>query len=172
MILGDFTSGNFGDYFDVIIDYIRFDQTGMFLPTSADTDSDGIPDAWEYRYFNAGGSYAQMIAALTNAVAGSDDDHDGLTNSQEYLANTDPLNKASVLLINTIQTPGGTPSEISMLMTSPQRNYTLLRATTLDTTNPWTPVDGPTIGTDGLLTLHDATATNIQAYYKVTVSVP
>ncbi len=171
MILGDSTGGPFGNNFDVTLDYVRFDQTGMFLPTGADADTDGMPDSWEYRYFSWGGSYTLMVAALTNAVAGDDDDHDGLTNIQEYLANTDPLNGASVLLINALQTPGGNPYAVSLL-TSPQRNYTLLKSSTLDPTNSWTPVDGPTIGTDGNLTLQDADATNAQAFYKVAVSIP
>jgi hypothetical protein len=76
-----------------------------------------------------------------------------------------------VLLINALQTPGGNPYAVSLL-TSPQRNYTLLKSSTLDPTNSWTPVDGPTIGTDGNLTLEDANATNAQAFYRVTVSIP
>ena len=39
MILGDFTSGNFGNNFSATIDYVRFDQTGAYLPRT----NNGIP---------------------------------------------------------------------------------------------------------------------------------
>ncbi len=46
----------------------------------ADTDGDGIPDAWEFRYFGN----------LTTASATSDYDLDGLSDYGEYLAGTNP----------------------------------------------------------------------------------
>lgn len=46
----------------------------------ADTDGDGIPDAWEFRYFGN----------LTTANATSDYDLDGLSDYGEYLAKTNP----------------------------------------------------------------------------------
>ena len=49
-------------------------------PLNNDTDSDGMPDGWEVQYgLNA-----------TKANAGDDDDHDGLTNMQEYQLGTNP----------------------------------------------------------------------------------
>jgi hypothetical protein len=49
-----------------------------------DTDSDGLPDAWEQTHF---GSLAQ--------VASGDFDNDGYSNSQEYQSGTNPNNAAS-----------------------------------------------------------------------------
>jgi YD repeat-containing protein len=46
----------------------------------ADTDADGLPDAWELVYFNT----------LTNTAAG-DPTHDGLSNLQKYLLGLNPL---------------------------------------------------------------------------------
>ena len=46
----------------------------------ADTDADGIPDAWEFRYFGN----------LTTATSTSDYDHDGLSDRGEFLAGTNP----------------------------------------------------------------------------------
>lgn len=54
-----------------------------------DSDDDGIPDWWEYKHF--GGS--------TNAVASADDDDDGATNLEEYIADTDPHDPDSVFRI-------------------------------------------------------------------------
>ena len=53
LILGDYTSATFGNGFDVVVDYVRYDQTAAFLPTGADADGDGLPDAWEYNYFGS-----------------------------------------------------------------------------------------------------------------------
>jgi len=38
MLMGDYTSGGFGDNFDVEIDYVAFDQGGAYLPVGDPTD--------------------------------------------------------------------------------------------------------------------------------------
>ena len=58
-----------------------------------DTDGDGMDDNWEMTYFN------------TLARDGSGDfDGDGMTDLQEYLAGTDPLNPSSALRLQLIHT--------------------------------------------------------------------
>ena len=59
-------------------------QTGP-LVVSADSDGDGIPDAWEMKHFGS----------LTNANASSDRDRDGSKDLFEYLAGTSPTNPLS-----------------------------------------------------------------------------
>ncbi|MBI5385060.1 MAG: hypothetical protein HZA90_10280 [Verrucomicrobia bacterium] len=62
-----------------------------------DTDGDGLPDAWEQA----------KLHALTYG-AGDDPDLDGFTNSQEYLADTDPLDGTAYLRITGVSLlPGG-----------------------------------------------------------------
>ncbi|VGO16335.1 Gingipain R1 [Pontiella desulfatans] len=63
------------------------------LPVSADADEDGIPDNWEAQFGLSGGNAAD--AAL-------DIDGDGLTALQEYIADTNPTNPASCLVINSL----------------------------------------------------------------------
>ena len=172
MILGDYTSGTFGNYFDVTIDYVRYDGTGAYLPTGADADSDGMPDAWEFFHYNEGGTYSAMVSALTNAVASVDDDGDGLSNLQEYIANTDPGDPTSTLQISNGQTAGGNIFTVTIPATSPQRNYTLWKTNDLLQTNAWTRADGPLIGTDSALVLQDPTATDTNASYRVQVTLP
>jgi hypothetical protein len=58
LILGDYTSGAFGNNFDVTIDHVRFTNSAL-LPPGTDSDGDAMPDAWEYQYF----------ATLTGAAA-------------------------------------------------------------------------------------------------------
>ena len=60
-------------------------------PNSADTDHDGMPDAWE-------------VVNGINPVDGSDDDQDpdsdGFMNSEEWIADTNPTNGSSYLRID------------------------------------------------------------------------
>jgi hypothetical protein len=81
-----------------------------------DSDGDGIPDSWETLY------------SLTNSVndAGLDLDHDGLSNLQEYLANTNPRDPNSRLQFEAI-TPAANRVEIRF-QARPQRSYSVLFA--------------------------------------------
>lgn len=80
LILGDYTGGTFGNYFDVSLDYVRF-TPGAFLPVGLDTDKNGLSDTWEYRYFNV----------LTGTDPDSDPDEDASSNFVEFQNSTDPL---------------------------------------------------------------------------------
>lgn len=51
----------------------------------ADSDSDGLPDYWEFAYFGS----------TTNASSYADADSDGLTNVEEYQLGTSPANRDS-----------------------------------------------------------------------------
>ena len=66
--------------------------------SSCDTDNDGIPDDWELLYG----------LSPTNAVdAAANWDDDPMNNLQEYLADTNPTNGASSLLITDLQVQNG-----------------------------------------------------------------
>ena len=71
---------------------------GAVVPDPADTDLDGLPDAWEIRYFGG-----------IDKFDGSDDpDQDGFNNRQEYVADTNPTDPASYLHLSAIRPePGG-----------------------------------------------------------------
>jgi len=80
LILGDYTTGTFGNNFDVTIDHIRF-TGGAFLPAGLDSDVNGMPDSWEYQYFGV----------LSGTNPAGDPDEDGYTNVQEFGNGTHPL---------------------------------------------------------------------------------
>lgn len=85
------------------------------LDLGPDSDGDGIPDAWELKY-------APNLAQLSGT---GDFDHDGLSDGEEYLADTDPENAADRLRITLISTPDAGAS-VSLAWTSkPSRCYQL-----------------------------------------------
>jgi len=103
------------------------------------------------------------------AVAGDDEDGDLRANGDEFLANTDPLNASSALKLDGLESPSSDVVRVS-LASSAQRMYTLYKS--VDLKDPWNDVDGPLVGTDGLLKLEDGAAVEPQAFYRVGVALP
>jgi hypothetical protein len=54
-------------------------------PTNADSDGDGLPDGWEVQYG------LDPLSAVGKDGASGDPDHDGLTNEQELVDQTNPM---------------------------------------------------------------------------------
>ena len=162
LIMGDSTGGSFADNYNVDIDYVCYDQTGAYLPTGADADSDGMTDSWEYLYFGD----------IASASPDGDNDDDGRSNLEEYIADTNPTDSNSRLRISSTKETTSNHFSITIPDTSPQRNYTLYESNDLGLTDPWTavPGQGPTIGTDGdLIFSHSSSA---KKFYRVEVSLP
>ena len=93
----------------------------------ADTDGDGLPDAWE----EANGTSPFI------PDAGDDPDGDGLTNWQEFLAGTHPNDTASSLKVNSITFDEGVI--VLKFVAISNRTYTVQTRDTLST-GGWQPL--------------------------------
>jgi hypothetical protein len=102
-------------------------QTDVIAP-GADSDGDGIADAWELTYTNT----------LTAFSASTDTDGDGVSDKDEYLADTSPLDPADNLRIVSITHDILSAGSTILLWTSkPTRCYAVQDRLTLDSATPW-----------------------------------
>jgi hypothetical protein len=128
---------------------------------NSDANNNGIPDAWEVQYF--GGT------ATANGAASFDADGDGMTNQEEYLAGTNPIDSASKLqLVISSVTPSGATLQFQ---TATGRLYTVEYSDTL-APGSWSilaPANNP--GTGGQLEMTDP---NMPAkrFYRLSVLLP
>lgn len=94
----DLYTGNLSGYaWSANCGWISLSNSTAFVQTDAiasgaDSDSDGIPDAWELGYTNTLGAFS----------ASTDSDGDGVPDSDEYLAGTSPTDPADYLRITDI----------------------------------------------------------------------
>jgi hypothetical protein len=72
-------------------------SASAFLTYLADTDGDGLPDAWEIE---------RGLSPIDAADAQADSDGDGMANGQEYAAGTDPADPQSYLKIEAAASGG------------------------------------------------------------------
>jgi hypothetical protein len=126
----------------------------------ADTDGDGIADAFEYQNFGN----------LTTANGTTDNDHDGISDRDEYLDGTSPVIPTDRLKITAFATnPGGTSSPITWT-SSTARLYVI--ETKPELLQPMWDLD-PTYGTpfapdSGTLTARTVTAASAaKRFYRV-----
>jgi hypothetical protein len=106
-------------------------------PEPADPDGDLIPTWWEMRF---------GLNPLVYNGASSDDD--GMSDGEEFIADTNPTNGASYFALS-LQS-----DTLSLLETSPDRMYDIFAITNL-LSNDWTPVatNFPGIGTEWTFSL-------------------
>lgn len=100
--------------------------------SGGDADGDGMPDAWETSYATGKNGHAGLNAKGDDASA--DNDGDGRTNWQEYVAGTDPLDENSVFGVVSIAVdgsevtvkagPGATGRKYSLMWTDSLGNGT------------------------------------------------
>lgn len=137
-------------------------QTGTIMP-GADTDLDGIADAWELTYTNA-------LAAFTPS---SDSDGDGVSDKNEYLADSNPKDPSDYLVITSISAiSGGTTNSLTWNSSS-SRCYHVQMRPDLNIATPWVDSGLGLIEPDGTVTTRVIIDTNSpKRYYRVEVVKP
>jgi hypothetical protein len=125
-----------------------------YTPASADTDNDGMPDAWELGY---------GLNPTNAADATANPDGDPHNNLEEYFADTSPTNALSFLRI--VALADLPPWTVYYEPSSTNRFYTLLYSTNLATAN-WTPLAGRVRvpGQGGVRTLTDTNLDRVRFY--------
>jgi hypothetical protein len=135
---------------------LKYDDA-FFAEGYPDSDGDGLPDFWEAEYY----------ADPTNALEGADDDGDGFSNWEEYLADSCPTNPASCLEWSQVQHGGDWQLSFSA---SSQRLYNVWMATNLIGA-PWDRLYHRVPGTNSIMTISDTNALP-QCIYRIEVLEP
>lgn len=126
-----------------------------------DSDGDGIPDAAEI---------AMGLNPNDPADAALDDDADGMTNLEEYLAGTDHLNPDSNLKLTTSLVGGNLNLSFEAVA---GRSYSILRTTSLSAPNWVKHADVPPQPVSEVVIVVDSPATNTTRFYRlVTPALP
>ena len=132
------------------------------IATGADTDGDGIADAWEY----------QKFGNLTIANTSSNSDGDPATDLQEYLADTNPTDATSYLRITAYNTaPNGSTNALTWT-SALTRCYHIHESVSL-IAPVWYDSGLGLISPDGAFTTRNATDTNAPIrFYRVQAVKP
>jgi hypothetical protein len=138
-------------------------QRQVYAAIDEDSNDDGIPDAWE----------RQWGIPVGDLNPDDDDDGDGFTNAQEYIADTNPRQINAYLVIDSLQCN----ANISTLWfpTSSNRNYFVWYADDLAQTNAWqaaTPDTDPIEGTGQMNEFTDVLPNPTGRHFRIEVKIP
>lgn len=129
------------------------------LDDDGDLDGDGLPNGWERRF-----------GTTTGLTASADSDADGFTNRQEWIADTDPTNASSALVVRGARLEGA--SHILTFHGSTDRVYRVYTTTNHlpDPVLQWQPVtEAATGGSNTAIAVTNAAG---EALYRIGVSLP
>ena len=134
-------------------------------PVKADTDGDRMPDGWEVRY--------GLSPTNTADINGADGNVDGdlAVNLDEYIADTNPTNANSQLLITGISTNGG-GIRINWQGGTQVWQYLECRQNLLTTAELWTIVKTNVPDTPVTNWYTDLGATNTTYFYRIRAKRP
>ncbi len=144
------------------VGWIGFSNTLAYVKTDRmgyrDTDADGIADNYEL-------SHTNTLAAFT---AGGDFDKDGVSDREEFAANTDPKNPHDFLRIVDLDLRGGGRTSEVVWASKESRLYYLQKSSSVSNRTVWTDsglgVQSPDGGSNTLRTFPDSSTTK---FYRV-----
>jgi fibronectin type 3 domain-containing protein len=129
---------------------------------SAEASATPLSALQQWRQANFG-----TIANSGNAADGADPDGDGLANTQEFAAGTDPNSAASALRVSQVQ-PSGNDLVVSFA-TVVGKTYSVERSDTLQN-NSWTVLQSGIAGTGGVVEITDTNAAaQPKRFYRINV---
>jgi hypothetical protein len=142
-------------------------QPATLIVAGVDSDGDGIPDAWMIQHF--GHPTGQ---AADHSRAQDDADGDGMSNLQEYLAGTDPLDPQSNLKLHVQGLTAGISQPQFSFTAVGGINYTLQYCESLGS-GIWHKLnDVPAAPTTRIVTLSDPAAASASArFYRVVTPI-
>jgi subtilisin family serine protease len=125
------------------------------LARAIDTDRDGLPDWWELEY-------AGILATLSGAA---DYDEDSMTDQQEYISGTNPMNEEE-FLSPSLAIPGSTTIRLIGWASAATRNYTLEGADAV--AGPWSAISSNIAATPPLNTFTNVSGA-ASFFYRVQI---
>lgn len=147
--------------------WISLDQNQQFvriafLPAAADSDNDGLADAWEI----------QKAGNLTELSGGADSDRDGQTDLEEYLAGTNPKDPADFLAV-TISVSFDTASRTLTWPTKAGYLYKIDQRSSFTTYDSWDVLPGqPILGTGNSMSVQLPANSEGNLFYRVRAFPP
>jgi hypothetical protein len=138
-------------------------RTRLDLTLGVDTVGDGLPDAWKQALIDR--DTTGRLKKLSDVRPGDDLDGDGLTNLQEFLLGTYPLDQADALKLTIIETVSGYAHLRFAVVAG--RTYSIRGSSDLQS---WVP-QAFSVGTAGTSAVNSFAATSITVL-DVWVSLP
>jgi hypothetical protein len=133
-----------------------------YLDWGPDTDSDGLPDAWEYEV-------AGDLTTLNPYPA--DADENGFPDLYEFYADTDPTDPASRLVITSLDRSN--PTNTVTWTIQPTRLYRVEMAPAITNGTTWVDSGYGTLMPDPATTMtRDVVNTNEMQFFRATALVP
>jgi len=105
-------------------------SSNAVITVLTDTDGDGMPDEWEL--FHNFDPTDPTDAAL-------DPDQDGVSNLDEYLAGTDPLDRETILDLAFVRVEGSPPAASIFFVARAGKTYSVLRRNSVNS-GVWPPI--------------------------------
>jgi hypothetical protein len=142
-------------------------STRLDLTLGIDSDNDGLPDSWENDLID--GDVTGRLRTIADINPNDDLDGDGLTNRDEYIAGTYPLENGDGLFLKIVEVSNGF-ARLRFLAIS-GRTYSITSSTILAAFNPQTFAITPTTMDAGLFYQSDDVR-NVDVYVPAEIGTP